>query len=176
VKSVLEGIGGCAAFLWFLSFVWMLVEAAWEKVWYGEAVSMMESVARTQVKFSTAQTAIPALLQMVVIYLIGGALLYLLIAVFLWARKQWEPDEAPTIAEQDGGLPETVEEWEELLDAATGHDKDGRPICQRCGEPIPEGKGILLTDDEKRALVQGRGVKSLPGAFRHMYGECAKPS
>jgi hypothetical protein len=61
-------------------------------------------------------------------------------------------------------------------DTPTGHTQDGRPICQRCGEPIPEGKGILLTDDEKRALVQGRGVKSLPGAFRHMYGECAKPS
>jgi len=61
-------------------------------------------------------------------------------------------------------------------DTATGHTHDGRPICQRCGEPIPEGKEILLTDDEKRALVQGRGVKSLPGAFRHMYGECAKPS
>jgi hypothetical protein len=34
--------------------------------------------------------------------------------------------------------------------------------------PIPEGKGIQLIDDEKRALVQGRGVKFLPGAFRHI--------
>ena len=48
--------------------------------------------------------------------------------------------------------------------------------CDDCGEPIPEGKGILLTDDEKNALAQGRGVKSLPGAFRHKYGECAKPN
>ena len=99
-----------------------------------------------------------------------------MIAVFLWARKQWEP-EAPTTAEQDGGLPGTVEEWEELLDAATGHTHDGRPICQRCGVPIPEGRGILLTDDEKNALVQGLGVKSLPGAFRHLNGaECGNPN
>ena len=61
-------------------------------------------------------------------------------------------------------------------DTPTGDTHDGRPICQRCGEPIPEDKEILLTDDEKNALVQGRGVKSLPGAFRHKYGECAKPS
>jgi hypothetical protein len=119
MKSVLEGIGGCAALLWFLSFVWALVEAAWEKVWYGEAVSLMESVARTQAKFNTVQTAIPALLQMAVLYLVGGALLCLRIAVFLWVRKQWEPESVPE-QEPREWWPANEEEWKDLLDAATG--------------------------------------------------------
>jgi len=170
VKSVLEGIGGCAALLVFLALLWSAVQAGWEKIWYGYSPSFAETAARARFEYTNPQTAIPNILWVVAAYLGGGAILYLVIAVFLWARKQWEPE-----AEQDEG-PATVEEWKDLLDEATGHTHDGRPICQRCGEPIPEGKEILLTDDEKNALVQGRGVKSLPGAFRHMYGECAKPS
>src|SRR5437762_7062566 len=135
MKNVLEGIGGCAVFLCFLALVWAAVQAGWEKFWYGHSVSFAETAARAQVDFGSAQTAIPALLWVVAVYLGGGAVLYLVIAVFLWARKQWEP-EVPTIAEQDGGLPETVEKWEDLLDEATGHTHDGRRICQRCGALI----------------------------------------
>jgi hypothetical protein len=175
MKSVLEGIGGCAALLWFISFAWMLVQAAWEKVWYGEAVSAMESAARMQTEFSTLRTAIPALLQIVAIYLFLGAILYLLIAVFLWARKQWEP--VPPTEQQREWWPSNVEEWENLLDAATGHTHDGRAICQRCGVPIRLGEGTLLTDDEKRALAESRGINSLPGAFRHTNeADCAQNS
>jgi len=62
----------------------------------------------------------------------------------------------------------TEEAWKEFLDIATGHDKNGRPICQRCGLSIPEGKEILLTDEETKALTRRRGMKALPGAFRHI--------
>jgi hypothetical protein len=91
MKNVLEGIGGCAALLYFLSFVWMLVEAAWEKLWYGQSVSLTEAAARGNAYFTHPQTGIPALLLGFAVYLVAGAGLYLLIAVFLWARKQWEP-------------------------------------------------------------------------------------
>ncbi|TLY39684.1 MAG: hypothetical protein E6K61_09000 [Nitrospirae bacterium] len=161
MRNALRGICACAAVLYGLMTIWIFAKAGWEKFWYGQAVSLAETTARARAEFSSPQTGIPALLWVVVIYFAAGAGLYLLIAVFLWAQKQWE-------AEAPEEFPQTVEQWEEFLAVATAHAHDGRPICQKCGVPIPEGEAVLLTDDEKSALAQGRGINSLPGAFRHM--------
>jgi len=53
MKNMLTGIGGCTAFLYFLSVIWMLVKAGWEKFWYGQAVSFAEAAARASAEFSS---------------------------------------------------------------------------------------------------------------------------
>ncbi len=106
--------------------------------------------------------------------LVGAFLvaLYLLVRFVKWAWTD-EPD-APR-REESPKLPRTAEQWGELLDAATGHTNDGRPICQRCGVPIPVGEGIRLNDEEKKALARSRRVESLPGAFRHASEDDCRP-
>ncbi len=70
-------------------------------------------------------------------------------------------EELQNLAATEGPL--TTEQWGRWLEIASAHDSEGRPICQKCGVPIPAGKEILLTDDEKKALPPG-----LEGAFRHV--------
>lgn len=112
--------------------------------------------------------------------------LYFLVRFVKWAwTDKPEPKENPTaersyeryaterlhkIAAVDLQIPLTEEQWGEWIDIASGHDKTGRPICLLCGVPIPEGKSVLLADDERKALARRRGVKvkDLPGAFRHI--------
>src|SRR2546422_2044801 len=112
---------------------------------------------------------------------VGASLLvlYWLVRFVKWAwtdKPQPQPYE-PTDAEKgaanavallETGAPLTNEQWGTVLDAITGHDNTGRPICVKCGFVIPEGKEVLLTEDEKTALARGRPDGVLPGAFRHM--------
>jgi hypothetical protein len=49
------------------------------------------------------------------------------------------------------------EEWGVLLDTMTGCTSDGRLVCMKCGAPIPVGKGVTLTDEEKKVVTQRLG-------------------
>jgi len=105
--------------------------------------------------------------------------LYWLVRFVKWAwtekprEKQYEPTDAEkgaanAVALLETGGPLTNDQWGTVLDAISGHDNTGRPICLKCGFVIPEGKEVLLTDDEKAALTRGRPDGFLPEAFRHM--------
>jgi hypothetical protein len=122
VKDVLGGIASCGALLYFGVTVWLVLEAGWEKFWYGHAMSLAKTAAHAKAEFSSAQSAIPTLFWMLVSYLGGGALLYLLlIAAFFWAPKQWNKDtgEAPSPEDQSGrrkGGPRAAISYEQPLE------------------------------------------------------------
>ncbi len=108
--------------------------------------------------------------------LVGAFLfaLYLLVRFVKWAwtdRPKADKPEAPLTDEGVGGLsdklrdhetPLTEEEWGRVIDVVTFHTHDGRPICRKCGVPIPAGEGLLLADDEAKVFPEG-----LRGGFRH---------
>lgn len=204
-KNILTGIRDCAGFLLVLGILWVFVRAAWEWFWSG---ANFFGATAARLKHTPPREIIESYLWLAVYCFAAGAILYLVIAVFVWAEKQLrEPEE---VTEQDstadprawifervsrtacvGGTtplmeqyeealdivrtadpraPLTEEQWKVLLAVVSGHDKEGNAICQKCGVSIPEGKGVLLTEDEKRTLAEDLPGQFLPGGFRHADG------